>query len=98
MPRRTIRDYDGKTRPVERRGKTKAAAERSLKKALAERKGPAGDSLTPDSRFKEAVDLWFGKFQALADAGKRSPAASTPTAASWIGTCCLASVSCGFVR
>jgi integrase len=68
-----FRDYDGKTRPVERHGKTKAAAERNLKKALAERKGPAGDSLTPDTRFKEAVALWFGKFQALADAGKRSP-------------------------
>ncbi|MEU0877821.1 hypothetical protein ABZ345_04415 [Lentzea sp. NPDC005914] len=67
------RDYDGHTRPVQRRGKTKAEAERKLKKALAERKAPAGDGLTPDSRFKEAAALWFGKFQALADAGKRSP-------------------------
>ncbi|MFI6098703.1 tyrosine-type recombinase/integrase [Lentzea sp. NPDC051213] len=67
------RDYDGHTRPVQRRGKTKAEAERNLKKALAERKAPAGDGLTPDSRFKEAAALWFGKFQALADAGKRSP-------------------------
>ncbi|MCX2948130.1 tyrosine-type recombinase/integrase [Lentzea sp. NEAU-D7] len=67
------RDYDGKTRPVERWGKTKSAAERSLKKALAERKGPSGSSLTRESRFKEALDQWFTKFQALADAGKRSP-------------------------
>jgi integrase len=67
------RDYDGKTRPVERWAKTKAAAERSLKKALAERKGPSGNSLTRDSRFKEALAQWFAKFQALADAGKRSP-------------------------
>nr|WP_112275207.1 site-specific integrase [Lentzea terrae] len=67
------RDYDRKTRPVERWAKTKTAAERSLKKALAERKGPSGNSLTRDSRFKEALAQWFTKFQALADAGKRSP-------------------------
>lgn len=68
-----FRDYDGKTRPVERRGKTKAVAERNLKKALTERKGPRGDSLTPDSRFNEALALWLAKFQKMVDMGKRSP-------------------------
>jgi integrase len=68
-----FRDYDGQTRPVERRGKTKAVAERNLKKALTERKGPRGDSLTPDTRFKEALALWLAKFQKMVDMGKRSP-------------------------
>ncbi|SER38993.1 site-specific integrase [Lentzea albida] len=67
------RDFDGKTRPVLRRGKTKPEAERRLKKALAERKGPSGDSLTPDSRFKDALEAWQVKFQKLVDMGKRSP-------------------------
>ncbi|WP_329788699.1 site-specific integrase [Lentzea sp. DG1S-22] len=67
------RDFDGKTRPVLRRGKTKPEAERRLKKALAERKGPTGDSLTPDSRFKDALDAWQVKFQKFVDMGKRSP-------------------------
>ncbi|SDF61074.1 Site-specific recombinase XerD [Lentzea fradiae] len=67
------RDFDGKTRPVLRRGKTKPEAERRLKKALAERKGPTGDSLTPDSRFKDALEAWQVKFQKLVDMGKRSP-------------------------
>ncbi|GAA3890141.1 site-specific integrase [Saccharothrix violaceirubra] len=67
------RDRDGKTRPVERLGKTKTAAERNLKKALAERSGPSmGDALTADSRFKKAAELWFGKFEAAANAGSRS--------------------------
>ncbi|WP_045309568.1 site-specific integrase [Lentzea aerocolonigenes] len=67
------RDYDGKTRPVLRRGKTKPEAERKLKKALTERKGPVGDSLTPNSRFKDALEMWQVKFQKLVDMGKRSP-------------------------
>src|SRR5689334_11349811 len=78
------RDFDGKTRPVLRRGKTEPEAERRLKKALAERKGPAGDSLTPDSRFKEALDLWPAKFQKLVDMGKRSPS-SLDTSRSGLG-------------
>ncbi|MEU6155224.1 site-specific integrase [Actinosynnema sp. NPDC047251] len=68
-----FRDYDGKTRPVERLGKTKAAAERNLKKALTERAGPSGGALNADSRVKQAAELWFTAFQAAADSGTRSP-------------------------
>jgi hypothetical protein len=69
-----FRDYDGTTRPVERTGKTKAAAERALKEALRDRTRPAETgTITPDTRFRAAAELWLAEFQRAVDAGHRSP-------------------------
>jgi integrase len=69
-----FRDYDGVTRPVERTGKTKAAAERNLKTALRDRAKVADDgSLTAESKFREAADLWLEEFKSAIDSGDRSP-------------------------
>lgn len=72
--RTNFRDFDGVTRPVERRGKTQAAAIRALKKALAERTTPVdSEGITPEMRFRTAAELWLKEFQRAVDAGKRSP-------------------------
>ncbi|KOX12789.1 integrase [Saccharothrix sp. NRRL B-16348] len=71
--RTNFRDFDGVTRPVERRGRTQAAAIRALKKALAERTTPVdSEGITPDMRFRTAAELWLREFQRAVDAGKRS--------------------------
>ncbi|MDU0290736.1 tyrosine recombinase XerC [Saccharothrix longispora] len=72
--RTKFRDFDGVTRPVDRRGKTQAAAIRALKQALAERTTPVdSDGITPDMRFREAADLWVAEFRRAVEAGRRSP-------------------------
>lgn len=69
-----FRDFDGRTRPVERVGKTQAAAGRKLKEALRDRARPTGaGTLTPDSRGKQAAELWLAEVQAAVDSGDRSP-------------------------
>ena len=59
-----FRDFDGKTRRVERNGSSQAAAKRKLKEGLRDRATPSGgDGLTPDSRFRKAADLWLAEFE-----------------------------------
>lgn len=54
-----VRDYDGRTRPLERHGPTKASAERSLKLALRDRTGPsAGEGLTGASTVTALAQAW----------------------------------------
>lgn len=68
-----FRDFDGKTRPVERNGSSRAAARRKLMEALRDRATPnGGEGLTPDSRFRDASEMWLAEFQAAVDAGDRS--------------------------
>jgi hypothetical protein len=68
------RDYDGRTRQVERHGRSKAAAVNALRIALKERSevGRQGQ-LTAAHRFREAAELWFTKMSVLVDEGQRSP-------------------------
>ncbi|MFD9739285.1 tyrosine-type recombinase/integrase [Umezawaea sp. NPDC059074] len=69
-----FRDYDGVTRDVERLGKTEAAAIRNLKEALRDRTTPVdSDGIKPDTKFREAAEVWLKDFQRAIDAGKRSP-------------------------
>jgi hypothetical protein len=68
-----FRNFDGRTRPVERNGSTQAAAKRKLKEALRDRATPSGgDGLAPDSRFRKAADLWLAEFEVAVNAGDRS--------------------------
>ncbi|WLP90217.1 tyrosine-type recombinase/integrase [Gordonia sp. NB41Y] len=58
--RARYRDYDGRTRPVERFGKTGAAAERALLDALAERTPPsAGTAISRDTTLKHLATAWI---------------------------------------
>jgi hypothetical protein len=58
------RDFDGKTRRVERWASTKNAATKALQDELRDRVGgPQAMPLGPASRFSEAADLWFAKIK-----------------------------------
>ena len=65
--RTMVRDYDGRTRQVERYGPTRAAAEIALKVAVRDR-GRIGDyaEITPDSRVKDIGESWFAALQDVA--------------------------------
>lgn len=69
-----FRDFDGVTRPVERRGRSKAAAIRALKAALSERgKRRARAEINPDSKFEDVARKWLTTVEERVDAGDRSP-------------------------
>lgn len=69
-----FRDFDGRTRQIERRGKNKNAATSNLKKYLMERiqAGRSGE-LNASNRLNDAVNLWLEKFESLVNDGRRSP-------------------------
>src|SRR5690349_913126 len=61
-----VRDYDGRTRQLERHGHTKAAAERALKLALRDRDGPqAREGLTGDSSVTALAEAWYAALSDL---------------------------------
>ncbi|NDK91765.1 site-specific integrase [Gordonia desulfuricans] len=61
--RARYRDYDGRTRPVERFGASGAKAERALLDALAERDRTSGSvvDITRKTRLADLADLWLAK-------------------------------------
>jgi integrase len=62
--RTTVRDYDDKTREIERAGRTKAEAQRKLATALRDRVHTDNRAeLTPDSRVALLVDRWIADFE-----------------------------------
>lgn len=68
------RDFDGRTRAVERRGRTENAARTKLRTALNSRAALARQGeLSGASYFREAVKLWTERFEQLVDKGARSP-------------------------
>ena len=63
--RALVRDYDGRTRHVERHGATKAAAERALKLALRDRRGaPGREGVTGESTVSELAEAWHAALTA----------------------------------
>ncbi len=58
-----IRDLDGVTRRVARWGRSKAAAQQALQEELRTRLGQRTEVLRPNSRFREASDIWMGKIR-----------------------------------
>lgn len=64
------RDYDGKTRDIERTGKTRGAAQRSLTAAIRDRARVEGaEAIRADTALEVVADQWFRE---LSEAG-RSP-------------------------
>ncbi len=60
LARTRYRDDDGRVRRVSATGATRTAATRNLKKQLARRTSHASSGeLTPDSSFKQLVDVWL---------------------------------------
>ena len=59
--RTRVRDFDGQVRRVEATASSRKLAEHRLKEKLAQRATRAGGSrqLTPDSSFKELVEVWL---------------------------------------
>ena len=59
--RTRIRDFDGQVRRVEATAPSRKLAEHRLKEKLAQRATHAGGSrqLTPDSSFRELVEVWL---------------------------------------
>jgi integrase len=58
--RTLVRDFDGVTRHIERRGRTRNAAEQALKKALRDRAhSAANDEITAFTKVRILGELWF---------------------------------------
>lgn len=58
--RTLARDYDGRTRAVERTAKTKAAAEAALKLAVRDRaRAQADEQITADTRLSALAEAWY---------------------------------------
>ena len=59
-----VRDPDGRTREVERRGRTKNAAEQALKTALRDRSNHGGTTqeITQTTKVRVLAESWFAEF------------------------------------
>lgn len=68
--RARFRDFDGRTREIERTRRTKGAARSAVTAALAERTAPAGDTITSTTRLHAATEIWQDEKRAQRDAGK----------------------------
>lgn len=70
--RARFRDYDGKTRDVERTGKTKGAARSALTAELTDRTAPAGDEITGSTRLQVVTQVWAAeKWPELAENSRK---------------------------
>jgi integrase len=68
------RDYDGRTRQVERTAKTETAARNRLKEACRDRgRTDSAAELTPDTTFATIAEEWYSEILAAVAAGDRSP-------------------------
>lgn len=56
-----VRDLDGVTRRVARWGTSRAAAQRDLQDDLRRRHGDRAVVLRPNSRFRDASEVWLAK-------------------------------------
>ena len=75
-----FRDLDGVTRRVARWGTSKAGAQAALQDELRQRTGQRTEVLKPNSRFREACDIWMGKIhERRADSTADTYASCLPT-------------------
>ncbi|MGQ0718538.1 MAG: site-specific integrase, partial [Pseudonocardiales bacterium] len=58
-----VRDLDGVTRRVARWGPTRAAAQQALQEELRGRRGERTEVLRPNSRFRDAAEIYMGKIK-----------------------------------
>jgi hypothetical protein len=68
------RDYDGRTRRVERVGRSEAQARARLKEACRDRgRTDAASEITPDTTLAAVADMWFEEICLAVAVGERSP-------------------------
>src|SRR4051794_30851528 len=68
------RDYDGRTRRVERVGKSEAQARARLKEACRDRgRTDAASGISPDTTVATVAEEWFSEIRAAVAVGERSP-------------------------
>lgn len=70
LARAYVRDYDGRRREVKRTGRSKGAAKHNLQAALKDRFVGQMQTLKPETRLRDAVEIWFASYQ---DDGEPSP-------------------------
>ena len=58
-----FRGFDGVTRKIEARWQTHTAARLALQDELRAQRGERTEMLRPESRFREAADIWMGKIR-----------------------------------
>ena len=58
-----FRGLDGITRHIQKSGKSKTAARLALQEELRAQRGERTEMLRPESRFREAADIWMGKIR-----------------------------------
>jgi Phage integrase, N-terminal SAM-like domain len=58
-----VRGFDGVTRHIQKSGKSKTAARLALQDELRAQRGERSEVLRPESRFREAADVWMGKIR-----------------------------------
>lgn len=74
VARAKFRDYDGVTRPVEKRGNTEAQAKNNLLEALRDRRDPVrGEDVTAESTVTDVGPLWLAEVRAQVELGELSP-------------------------
>src|SRR3954452_20611270 len=68
------RDFDGRTRRLERVGKSEAQARARLKEACRDRgRTDAASDITPDTTVAAVAEEWFTEIRAAVAVGERSP-------------------------
>ena len=58
-----FRGLDGVTRHIQKSGKTKTAARLALQDELRAQRGECTEVLRPESRFRDAADVWMSKIR-----------------------------------
>ncbi|GAB2977763.1 site-specific integrase [Amycolatopsis acidiphila] len=71
--RTQFRDFDGKTRPVERTGKTQGKAAQRLKEAIREWTGSTSGDVTRETKLSDLAALWMEQVEGEVERGEKSP-------------------------
>jgi integrase len=58
-----LRGFDGVTRKLERASRTRTAARQALQDELRRQRGERTEVLRPESRFRDAADVWMAKIR-----------------------------------
>ncbi len=74
-----VRDLDGVTRRVARWGSSQTAARKVLQDELRQRRGKRTELLRPQSRFRDAADVWTAKI------AERREDSTADTYRHWLG-------------
>ncbi|ATY09136.1 site-specific integrase [Amycolatopsis sp. AA4] len=75
--RALFRDFDGKTREVERSGKTKGKAAQRLRDAFKDWTGSTTGEITRETKLKDLADVWIEQIRKDVREGTKSPTTAT---------------------